>query len=303
MTGPVAAMLEDGRRLHLQHGPIDLVIEAFGAAAEVEAAYRQAMLRFEDVLEELVSELPRLRHRCGSPKTGFTGAIANRMAAATGPYAPLFITPMAAVAGAVADEILDALRRGRRLDKAYVNNGGDIAFHLADGARFDVGLVTDPRLALLAGSFGVDAQHPVRGVATSGRHGRSLSLGIADSVTVLAGTAADADAAATMIANAVVLPGSDKVVLCPASSIDPDSDLQDRMVCIDVHGLNSSEIGIALSRGQVYADRLIDAGRIFAAALVLNEHVRLASGARAAPALMPPLLHQPLSSLQGALHA
>ncbi|HKH67017.1 MAG TPA: phasin family protein, partial [Reyranella sp.] len=33
----VAARLADGR-LHLQHGPIDLVIEAFGAAAEVERA-------------------------------------------------------------------------------------------------------------------------------------------------------------------------------------------------------------------------------------------------------------------------
>ena len=41
---------------------------------------------------------------------------------------------------------------------------------------------------------------PVRGVATSGWRGRSHSLGIADSVTVLAATAAMADAAATVIA-------------------------------------------------------------------------------------------------------
>jgi len=33
----VAARLSDGR-LHLQHGPIDLIVEAFGAADEVERA-------------------------------------------------------------------------------------------------------------------------------------------------------------------------------------------------------------------------------------------------------------------------
>ncbi len=37
---------------------------------------------------------------------------------------------MAAVAGAVADHILAAMIAGRRLAKAYVNDGGDIALHL-----------------------------------------------------------------------------------------------------------------------------------------------------------------------------
>ena len=39
-----------------------------------------------------------------------------------------FITPMVAVAGSVADYILDAMGGG--LDRAIVNNGGDIALHL-----------------------------------------------------------------------------------------------------------------------------------------------------------------------------
>ena len=57
---PVAAVLPDGRR-HFQHGPIDLVLEAFGARAEVQAAYDQAWDRFQTVLDELVAELLALR--------------------------------------------------------------------------------------------------------------------------------------------------------------------------------------------------------------------------------------------------
>jgi ApbE superfamily uncharacterized protein (UPF0280 family) len=67
-------------------------------------------------------------------------------------------------------------------------------------------------------------------VATSGwrckgKGGRSFSFGIADAVTVLAGSAAAADAAATVIANAVDLPGHGAITRRPASAIDPDSDL------------------------------------------------------------------------------
>ena len=46
------------------------------------------------------------------------------------PYREQFITPpWRAVAGAVADEVLQALVHGRGLKRAYVNNGGDIALY------------------------------------------------------------------------------------------------------------------------------------------------------------------------------
>ena len=97
------------------------------------------------------------------------------------------------------------------LDKAYVNNGGDIALHLAPGA-----VDATPAIAGtghgLADRVIIRADDPVRGIATSGWRGRSFSLGIADAVTVLARTAAEADAAATMIANAVDLPGHPAIV-------------------------------------------------------------------------------------------
>src|SRR5690606_31695258 len=61
MNGPEIVWLPDGRRLHMNHGPIDLIVEAFGAPAEVEAAYRQAARRFRTILDELAEELAGLR--------------------------------------------------------------------------------------------------------------------------------------------------------------------------------------------------------------------------------------------------
>jgi hypothetical protein len=124
-------VLPDGRRLHLHDGPIDLIVEAFGQLREVETAYRAACARFMTVLDELCSELSFLRQACSPEKAWPRGAVARRMTAAVLPYATeCFITPMAAVAGAVAEEILAAMVNAADLSRAYVNDGGDIAWHL-----------------------------------------------------------------------------------------------------------------------------------------------------------------------------
>jgi ApbE superfamily uncharacterized protein (UPF0280 family) len=272
--GPIAALISDGRRLHLQHGPIDLIIEAEGARDEVLAAYRQARKRFRTVLVELVDELAMLRlgvDRDVAP----TGDIAKRMKAAALPFADDFITPMAAVAGAVADEVLASLIVGRRLSRAFVNNGGDIAFHLGAGERYVAALVGDPVVGRVAGRATVWAENAIRGIATSGRHGRSHSLGIADAVTVLAGNAADADAAATMIANAVDLPTSPKIERAPARALYPDSDLGDRLVTTGVRDLEKNEIDAALDAGYRYAMKARDRGLIEAAFLSLATSTRV----------------------------
>ena len=60
MSGPAAARLPDGR-LHFQHGPIDLILEAFGPEDEVTAAYARAWATFRPVLDDLVAVLPLLR--------------------------------------------------------------------------------------------------------------------------------------------------------------------------------------------------------------------------------------------------
>jgi hypothetical protein len=176
---------------------------------------------------------------------------------------------MAAVAGAVADEVLEALVADRSLERAYVNNGGDIALFLSPGQRFETGLVTQPSSPTLDGAMTITSDMPIRGIATSGRGGRSLSLGIADSVTVLAKNAAAADVAATLIGNAVNVehPAIDRV---PARELDPDSDLGDRLVTVSVGAVGESELEEALDRGTERAEAMRLSGRIEAARLSLS---------------------------------
>ena len=397
MTRAHAAMLPDGRRLHLQDGPIDLVIEAFGDPDAVRVAYAAAMRRFDGLLDELCAELPALRAPARPQGTTLTAPVALRMYEAVAPHAvgggqpsavphsgvlpsavpPLgvipglvpgthssprlptphvpdrrmgsrhkagndfgegsadgqgdatgaahhpgsspgpallppvagegeatdtgpFITPMAAVAGAVADEILAAMlgavgaggesdgpepggrlsRSPPPLTRAYVNNGGAIARHLAPGERFTIGLVDRPdRPALDASALfartEIGAEDNIAGIATSGWRGRSFSLGIADAVTVLAATTAAADAAATVIANAVDLPGHPSIARVPACDLAPDSDLGDRLVTRGVGALTGEDIDAALTAGVAVAEGLVLRGLIAGAALHLAGETRV----------------------------
>jgi len=268
---PQIGFLPDGRRLHLQDGPIDLIVEARGDEAGMRAAYDAAARRFTGLLDELCSELPLLRQAAGPSRSPLRGTVARRMHAAVAPFAAEhFITPMAAVAGSVAEEILGAMTGAARLQRAYVNNGGDIALHLAAGERFAVGLMDRPDALGSMRTIAFDAGDPSRGVATSGRHGRSFSLGIADAVTVLAATASQADAAATVIANAVDLPGHPAVLRCPAHDVQPDSDLGARLVTRSVGELAGPEIALALEAGAACARRLLAMGLIDGATLRLH---------------------------------
>ncbi|MEA2740844.1 MAG: uncharacterized protein QOH05_4151 [Acetobacteraceae bacterium] len=371
----VAALLPDGR-LHLQHGPIDCLCRAWGDQREVRAAYQQAARFFASVLDGLCAELPLLR--AALPARRPDGAIAQAMHAACSPFADRFITPMAAVAGAVADAVLAAMVEGRDVPRAFVNNGGDIAFHLTPGTSLRCGLVADlttivptyvttghaegdgggtdgtdraghadcvavnvdganradgadrvmaglgpathdlrgqhqgkswvtgpspvmtrsaitntnanaattssinttNRTASLDATFLLAAEHPARGLATSGRAckgrgGRSFSFGIADSVSILARTAAQADAAATIVGNAVDLPGHPAIDRRPASEIDPASDLGDRLVTFNIGPLPGDAIETALDAGRTMADTLVLGRLIEGAVLTLRDRVRI----------------------------
>jgi ApbE superfamily uncharacterized protein (UPF0280 family) len=273
---PQIAMLADGRRLHLQDGPIDLIVEAWGSEANVRAAYDAGVQRFTGLLDTLCEELPELRTAADPKSCRLRGKVARRMHAAVSPYAAgHFITPMAAVAGAVAEEALSAMVDAAHLDRAYVNNGGDIALHLGESEHFTVGLLDRPDQPGLMQTTIIDFDDATRGIATSGRHGRSFSLGIADAVTVLARTAAQADAAATIIANAVDLPGHPAIARCPANDLQPDSDLRARLVTRDVGDLSHYEIEEALEAGADKARALLARGLIESAALRLHGETRI----------------------------
>ena len=292
--GPTRTPLPGGR-WHFAHGPIELVIGAdisigapehtlltaaalpmtrrVPAASEttVQAAHEQAWARFQNVLQELVAELPLLRLPVQPGPCPVQGPVARRMWQACAALPTDFITPMAAVAGAVAQEILAPYAQAG-LQRAYVNNGGDIALHLAPGAQWRVGMVADiaKRRTALDGGFTLQASDPVRGVATSGWRGRSHSLGIADAVTVLAATAAQADAAATVIANAVNPTEPDArlgIERAPACSLKDDSDLGSRLVTVLVPALAAGLVTAALRRGARVAQHLQHNGLIHAAVL------------------------------------
>lgn len=255
MKGPQTAWLADGR-LHLHHGPIDLIIECNGAGAP--DAYAAAVKRFETILPELAEELPALR----AEGAALFGPVARRMAAAVRPFASGFITPMAAVAGAVADEVIHVIAStGAR--RAYVNNGGDVSLLLSPGEHFTA--------VMPHGRARIGHETPVRGVATSGWRGRSWSFGIADSVTVLARTAAMADAAATMIANAVDLPDHPAIERRPARELSPDSDLGARAVTTAVGPLSREDAAEAVAAGADYATALLRSGLIHAAVISMND--------------------------------
>jgi ApbE superfamily uncharacterized protein (UPF0280 family) len=309
MSGAVVRRLDDGR-WHFQHGPIDCIVGAEGDAAAIASAVERAGARFGAILDELVAELPLLRTDLGSSAGAAvqpSGPIARRMVAACRRHASggRFITAMAAVAGSVAEELI-AFFEGPGIVRAYVNNGGDIALHLAPGAAFEIGWIADTDAALLDqaagrlpgpyrrgpgglaldGTFRVTADSGVRGVATSGWRGRSFSLGVADSATVLAATAAQADAAATVIANAVDA-DDPHIRRAPANRLRDDSDLGERLVTCAVGALQPAVVAGALAAGAAVADAEIRAGRAVATALCLQGQVRTCGDADAHSASTP----------------
>ncbi|TDH64047.1 UPF0280 family protein [Dankookia rubra] len=281
MAGAMIAALPDGR-LHLQEGPIDLVIGLDGTRAAVAEAARRAAAAFEGLLAGLAAELPLLRAPLGVDPPALRGPVARRMAAAVWPFRRGFITPMAAVAGAVAEEVLETIAAIPGLLTAHVNNGGDIALFLAPGQVLRIGLVPSLERAAPEGLVRIAAADAVRGVATSGWPGRSFSRGIADAVTVLAATAAQADAAATVIANAVDA-DHPAVQRAPADSLDPDSDLGALPVTVAVGALPPEMIGAALDAGEAEAEMLLQRGLIEAALLVVQGAMRVVG----APRLLP----------------
>lgn len=272
---PALNWLHQGRTLHLNQGPIDLLIRCEGQADAVAAGYAAATEIFATVLPTLVEELDVLRTPLSTHTLPCQGPVAQRMLAACKPFVSHNVTPMSAVAGAVADHVLHNISSVPGLSRCWVNNGGDIAIFLSESQSFDCGIVDNLHTGTLSAQFQFTDKDNVRGVATSGRAtsadgGRSFSLGIADAVTVLAETASRADVAATLIANQVDLPDHPAVSRIAANSLDPDSDLQNRQVTTGVGVLSDAEINLALQRGWTLANKFLQQNLIHSALLSLR---------------------------------
>lgn len=265
-------------------GPMTLSISAWldGRARPVMAALGArralacltALSDFQRYLKKRADELT-LMHSL--PRT-----VARCLAAAQAVAGEL--TPLAAVAGAVADEVADyTVAQGA--DRVIVNNGGDIALRLAPGQKARVGLRAPQEDGLprpeLSGVLKVDAGSGIGGVASSGWAGRSLSPGVADLVTVWAKSAALADAAATWIAGRTDADGS---VACRAlaETVDPATDLSGTQVTTSVPAMSFEAKRRALTAGLQTAQNLVASGAILGCRLELQGAEALMDGKGAA---------------------
>ncbi len=224
--------LIDAETVFAECGPMRLAIRAWKdnrpqqelgrQAAEVSFTYLEAVAKHQALLSKLAEQIQSL------PEDD----LAKRMVESVRAVGDIDLTPMAAVAGTIADAVADWLFN-RGSTKVVVDNGGDISIRLAANETVAVGIRPQITSLDLSHVANLDDRQPSWGVTTSGRGGRSFTRGIASAVTVIADNASIADAAATSIANACFVE-DDSIVQIPAEQMDPNTDLKGVNVTVDV---------------------------------------------------------------------
>ncbi len=244
--------LPDGR-VFVDYGPTSMVITARRAGAPCPELAEAAFPLIQSSLEEIAQALPILRQY---PKDGDFSALEGLprvMAEAVLSTGEPTLTPMAAVAGAVADAVADWIF-ARGADLVAVNNGGDVALRLAEGQQLRMGILPDLDGGGISRIVTLRAEDGVGGVCTSGQGGRSLTRGVASAVTVFSRRCALADACATHIANCSYI-DSPRVRVCPAGELEPDSDIAELTVVAAVAPLTGEEKARAAAQAMAEAAR------------------------------------------------
>ncbi len=243
-----------GQIVLVEYGPMRLSIHAFEDEKPlIDLAVEGGRLAFR-VLEDLARSLPVVRRKAHELRANEAASdVVRRMIEATQKMGAPDLTPLAAVAGAVADVVADFLI-GQGGTKIIVDNGGDIALRLKEGNVARVGIRTDIRAKNLAYLLLISSEMSIGGVATSGLGGRSFTKGIASAATVISHDASSADAAATVIGNATNVE-SPNIFRCTAETIYPDTDIPKEWVTVSVGKLSLRKIERALENGlsQAYA--------------------------------------------------
>lgn len=258
-------------RVSLDFGPIQMTIKALAGSSPLTGAAQQAAEYAVQVLYELAAH----QKTAASPQLAIRGGndwpeVLKRMLAAVQRTGDITLTPMAAVAGTIADLTADWLQ-ARGATKAIVNNGGDIALRLACGQKTAVGVAPaigrrPTHKLVLADIRGIG------GVATSGLGGRSFTKGIATAAIVAADTAAIADACATSLGNATYV-GHPAVKLARAEQLDPNTDIWGHQVVTAVGLLPPPVVEAALMNGRSRATELYDQGIIAGAAVFVQQQL------------------------------
>lgn len=262
-------VLEDGR-VFFDYGPVSMVLMAKKEGKMLPQLCIDSFSIVEKLLAELAGDLPRLRQYPGLITEDGLSPVGKQMYRTVLSVEEPTLTPMATVAGAVSDTVADWIfSRGAEL--AVVNNGGDIALRLKEGQSLKMGIVSDLASGRMDDIIEIHASDGIGGVCTSGLGGRSLTRGIANSVTVFAKRCIQADACATHIANCSYI-DSEQVLTVPAGQEDPGSDIADLTIVKAVGHLTENEIAKGLSQIEAETQRQFRKGNLLKLAADIRGH-------------------------------
>jgi ApbE superfamily uncharacterized protein (UPF0280 family) len=250
-----------------------LVISAFvGKVAQPEMAVKAAKESFK-YLERIARSKGRLGRRYTQIPEDLDDSLAIQMVRSTLTVGDKDLTPMAAVAGTIADAVADFLFK-RGMTKVVVDNGGDVAVRLGKGTSVNIGIRPEIGAQQISNVITLDSRTPSWGVTTSGLGGRSFTRGIASAATAIARCASVADAASTAIANASFVK-DEGVIQQQAEDIDPETDLAGFPVTMKVAPLSKEKIARAVSSAMERAETLIDKDIIFGAFVAVQGEVAM----------------------------
>jgi len=252
-----------GGSVTVECGPMRLVIDArIGKVPQPQQAVRAGdeAVRF---LEAVARSRPFLGRNYRGLMPHITEPLALKMVASVKAAGDEHLTPMAAVAGTIADAVADFLFE-RGMTRVLVDNGGDVAVRCSDGEPVAVGIRPNVESKRIAHVMALGPERTAWGIATSGLGGRSLTRGVLDAATIVAAGASLADAAATAVANASYVAHS-AVVRKPAEEIDPFTDIAGLEVTLNVGPLPEEKKHQALDHAIRRAEKLIGNGIILGA--------------------------------------
>ncbi len=257
----------DGGRILAECGPMRLVIEAWvGRVPQRQLCIQGAKEAFL-LLERIARQRRLLSRRYREVPDDLDDFLAVKMIRSA-VAVDEDLTPMAAVAGTIADGVAGFLYR-RGMTRVIVNNGGDIAIRTGPGESVNVGIRPDLTHSTITDVIALGDERSSWGVATSGLEGRSLTRGVASAVTIVAGSASMADAAATSVANASYV-ADESVVQKPAEELDPGTDIPGIPVTVKAGPFTEAKKDLALSGAVNKAAALIERQLIYGAYIVVD---------------------------------
>jgi ApbE superfamily uncharacterized protein (UPF0280 family) len=274
-------MLDDGKVL-VECGPLRMFIEGSESGLPQPDLCMEAAESAVGYLEEIAQAWAVLKKPFEHIPEPSSGSLVHEMWRAVSLVGHKDLTPMAAVAGTIADATADVLDK-QGLTRVVVNNGGDIAVRLKDPESLNIGIRPDVSSHEISHTIRVHPSSHIGGICTSGLGGRSLSRGVASAATVFAARASMADAAATAIANSTYIshPSVKRVL---AEQLDPDTDLKGMEVTVSVGTLDKPDVDRALMQGINCAEELVEKRIIHGACVVVR-------GKMACTKTFSPLIH------------